>query len=100
MARGVTNRRGFLTGLAVASEKGPYPPGITAVSLSNCTGCGDCVYACPPRSLPSATVYLFSISSMASVLSAGIVLNDVPSGCSRLNPHAVSIIRLLVSAQN
>lgn len=47
MAAGVTNRRGFLTGLAVRSETGPFPPGATSQSVVNCTGCGDCVSACP-----------------------------------------------------
>ena len=40
------SRRGFLTG-AQALPFRPLPPGADPQSLKACTGCGDCVTACP-----------------------------------------------------
>ena len=49
MAEGVS-RRGFLTARPAPAFR-PVPPGITAASLVACTGCGDCVTACPQQIL-------------------------------------------------
>lgn len=40
------SRRGFLTGAKPQAFR-PAPPGVTAISVARCTGCGDCVSACP-----------------------------------------------------
>lgn len=40
------SRRGFLTGRQAPAFR-PVPPGVDMTSLSACTGCGDCVRACP-----------------------------------------------------
>lgn len=44
------SRRGFLTG-AQALPFRPLPPGADPISLKTCTGCGDCVTACPQNIL-------------------------------------------------
>lgn len=40
------SRRGFLTGRQAPAFR-PVPPGVDMASLTACTGCGDCVSACP-----------------------------------------------------
>ena len=49
MAEGVS-RRGFLTARPRPAFR-PAPPGVTAAALAACTGCGDCVTACPQQIL-------------------------------------------------
>src|SRR5690606_5574509 len=49
MERTASTRRGFLTGRVERTDTGPFPPGVTAESLRNCSGCGDCVEACPTK---------------------------------------------------
>ncbi|MBA4491914.1 ferredoxin-type protein NapF [Paracoccus sp. S1E-3] len=49
MVTGVS-RRGFLTARPAPAFR-PLPPGITTTSLAACTGCGDCVTACPQQIL-------------------------------------------------
>lgn len=49
MGQAASTRRGFLTGRALRGDAGPYPPGVTAQSIRNCTGCGECAEACPTR---------------------------------------------------
>jgi ferredoxin-type protein NapF len=44
------SRRGFLTGRPAPAFR-PLPPGISMEALSACTGCGDCVAACPQQIL-------------------------------------------------
>ena len=48
MDRTASTRRGFLTG-RIRRDAGPYPPGVTADSLRDCSGCGACAEACPTR---------------------------------------------------
>lgn len=40
------SRRGFLTGRQAPGFR-PLPPGVDLASLAACSGCGDCVSACP-----------------------------------------------------
>ena len=49
MAEGVS-RRGFLTARPAPAFR-PGPPGTTAASRTACTGCGDCLTACPQQLL-------------------------------------------------
>ncbi|NHF72677.1 ferredoxin-type protein NapF [Paracoccus sp. 12-3] len=49
MAEGVS-RRGFLTARPAPAFR-PSPPGTDAAALAACTGCGDCVAACPQQIL-------------------------------------------------
>ena len=49
-ARDGFSRRGFLTGRTAPGFR-PLPPGIDMTSLAACTGCGDCVSACPQQIL-------------------------------------------------
>lgn len=49
-AREGFSRRGFLTGRTAPGFR-PLPPGIDMTSLAACTGCGDCVAACPQQIL-------------------------------------------------
>ena len=49
-AREGFSRRGFLTGRTAPGFR-PLPPGIDMTSLAACTGCGDCVSACPQQIL-------------------------------------------------
>lgn len=44
------SRRDLLSGHP-GRQPGPLPPGVSAASLAACTGCGDCVTACPQRIL-------------------------------------------------
>ena len=44
------SRRGFLTGRQAPPFR-PLPPGISMETLAACTGCGDCVAACPQQIL-------------------------------------------------
>jgi ferredoxin-type protein NapF len=46
MERSFITRRGLLTG-SMGQADVAYPPGVTAVSIRNCTGCGACAVACP-----------------------------------------------------
>jgi ferredoxin-type protein NapF len=47
MRNATSTRRNFLTGSALRPDAGPFPPGATAISLRDCTGCGACFDACP-----------------------------------------------------
>lgn len=49
MAQTVTNRRGLFTGSLIKGKDVIYPPGVTASSVRNCTGCGACAEICPSR---------------------------------------------------
>ena len=49
MQNATITRRGLLTGNGSATPAGFYPPGVTADSLRNCTGCGACSDACPTK---------------------------------------------------
>lgn len=49
-AREGFSRRGFLTGRPAPAFR-PLPPGISIEALAACTGCGDCVTACPRQIL-------------------------------------------------
>lgn len=49
-AREGFSRRGFLTGRPAPAFR-PLPPGIGMETLTACTGCGDCVTACPQQIL-------------------------------------------------
>ena len=44
------SRRGFLTARPAPGFR-PLPPGISMETLTACTGCGDCVSACPQQIL-------------------------------------------------
>lgn len=46
MGQAVSTRRGFLTGRSGSARHIYYPPGVSAVSIQNCSGCGECVEAC------------------------------------------------------
>ncbi|MTH78039.1 ferredoxin-type protein NapF [Paracoccus aestuariivivens] len=45
------SRRNLLKGRTVAPPFQPRPPGVTLASVASCTGCGDCVTACPQQIL-------------------------------------------------
>jgi ferredoxin-type protein NapF len=47
MRSATSTRRSLLTGKALYSSAGPYPPGATAESIRECSGCGACSEACP-----------------------------------------------------
>ena len=49
MGQTASTRRGFLTARALRGDAGPYPPGVTAQSIRNCSGCGKCADACPTK---------------------------------------------------
>ena len=44
------SRRGFLTARPAPGFR-PLPPGASMATLAACTGCGDCVAACPQQIL-------------------------------------------------
>ena len=44
------SRRGFLTARPAPGFR-PLPPGASMATLAACTGCGDCVSACPTQIL-------------------------------------------------
>lgn len=47
------SRRSFLTGSThpEPAPAHPLPPGVTPASVEACTGCGDCITACPENIL-------------------------------------------------
>lgn len=45
------SRRQLLKGRPVPPPFAPRPPGITDASIDACTGCGECLGACPERIL-------------------------------------------------
>lgn len=47
MSSMLKTRREFFFGRAEASPAGPFPPGVTAESVKDCSGCGDCAEICP-----------------------------------------------------
>lgn len=49
MRHATSTRRGFLTGKGLAAPTGPHPPGVTADSIRECSGCGACSDACPTK---------------------------------------------------
>lgn len=49
MGQAVSTRRGFLTGRSFIARQIYHPPGVTELSIRNCTGCAECVEACPTR---------------------------------------------------
>ena len=49
MQHAISTRRSFLTGKGLTAPASPYPPGATADSLGNCSGCGECADACPTK---------------------------------------------------
>lgn len=49
MHHATSTRRGFLTGKGLSTPAGPYPPGVTADSIRECSGCGACADACPAK---------------------------------------------------
>lgn len=49
MQHTTSTRRGFLTGRASRPDLAHYPPGVTARSIMDCTGCGECAAACPTK---------------------------------------------------
>lgn len=42
-------RRDFLTGRHLNTRRLPLPPGATDTTIKDCTGCGDCLDACPEK---------------------------------------------------
>ncbi len=49
MVQVASTRRAFLTGGAFREPQSYYPPGVTAESARNCSGCGACADACPTK---------------------------------------------------
>lgn len=49
MRQTAVTRRNFLKRPLPVATNAIYPPGATSDSLRNCTGCGECVAACPNR---------------------------------------------------
>jgi ferredoxin-type protein NapF len=49
MGQMASTRRAFLTGSVLRENSSYYPPGVTDESVGNCTGCSNCVDACPTK---------------------------------------------------
>lgn len=55
MVSAAVTRRGFLTRPLSSASDVIYPPGATAQSMRNCSGCGDCAAACPTKIIDMRT---------------------------------------------
>lgn len=54
MAQLASTRRAFLTGDALKVRHGFYPPGVTADTIGQCSGCGECAEVCPTKIISMA----------------------------------------------
>lgn len=51
MTTSLSTRRAFLTGRPLSDSLVVFPPGATAKSIQDCSGCGHCIDVCPTNVL-------------------------------------------------
>lgn len=88
------SRRHLLSGRALAPAFQPRPPGVSAESLSACTGCGLCVGACPEKILDIADKRVILLVQAGECSFCGDCATACPEpvfGAERVMQHRVEI---------